>query len=243
MKMRFTDIEKWRKLWFRDLCPEAKLLLLYLFDNCGDAGVIEKDPTRFAFDTGLEKDEVNTAMTELIGQEKLRHLDSRFLLLPSFVKFQYPKGLKRDYNPHKSAWREIEKHELNLLELGINPSLEQALSKPTKVKVRIKVKDKDKVKIRIKDIWLKAVGGEISPRLSMDSARLETINRYLEKYSLLQLVRVWQQAGRSNFLTNRKGSNRNGWQANFDWMHKPTNWRKIIEGEYDNRERKIVHGF
>jgi hypothetical protein len=241
MKMRFTDIEKWRKLWFRDLCPEAKLLLLYLFDNCGDAGVIEKDPIRYAFDIGLAIDDINTAMTELIGHQKLRHIDTRYMLLPSFVKFQYPKGLKKGYNPHKSVWREIQKHELDPFELGIDSSLAQALPKPSKIKdkIRDKIRNKDK----IKRLWLRASGGDISPRLTIDADRLSTISKYLETYSWLQLVRVWQQAGRSDFLTNRKGKNRNGWQATFDWIHAPKNWRKLTEGEYDNRERKATHGF
>ena len=240
MKMRFTDIHKWGKLWFRGLSPEAKLLLLYMYDACGDAGVIEIDPNRYAFDTGLGDYAIQPSINELIDLGKLKVLDERYYILPSFIKFQYPKGLKRNYNPHKSAWREIQKHEIDLEDLQI-PTLEQGLTKP--FKVRVKVKDKDKYKIRIKNIWLKAVDNAISPRINFDSARMHTINKYLEDYSLLQLVRVWQQAGRSDFLTNRSGNNRNGWQANFDWIHKPANWRKITEGEYDNRGRTIKYGF
>lgn len=240
MKMRFTDIHKWQKLWFRGLSPEAKLLLLYLYDTCGDAGVLEKDEMRFCFDTGLDCEEIKLRLDELKTLGKLKDLDDRYYILPSFVKFQYPKGLKKEYNPHKSVWREIQKHELNLEELNI-PRLEQGLSKHSKI--RIKYKDKDKFKLRIKEIWLKAVCHSISPRITFDSARLATISKYLEEYTLLELIRHWQKAGRSDFLTNKNGNNRNGWQANFDWVHKPSNWNKIIEGEYDNRGRKIIHGF
>ena len=245
MKMRFTDIDKWKKLWFRGLTPEAKLLLLYLFDGCGDAGVIEEDPIKYAFDTGMSLDDINGATNELIGLAKLRHLDSRFLFLPSFIRFQYPKGLKQNYNPHKGVWREIQKHELNLEELGYNSSLAQALPKPSKVKdkIRNKIKNKDKIGERLKAVWMTAVKGDISPRVQMDDSRINTINKMLESYSLLQLVKYWKQAGKSDFLTNRQGNNRNGWQATFDWIHKPANWRKVIEGEYDNRERKVINGF
>lgn len=241
MKMRFTDIDKWRKLWFRGLCPEAKLLLLYLFDNCGDAGVIEDDPMRFAFDTGMTIDDIACATRELTGLGKLRNLDNRYLFLPSFVKFQYPKGLKHNYNPHKGVWREIQKHELSLDELGINPSLDQALTKASKNKDKIKIKIKDKD--RIKKLWLRATGGNLSPRISFDEERLGTLDQALAKHSLLQIVRVWQEAGRSDFLTNRHGDNRNGWQATFDWLHKPANWKKVTEGAYENRTRRVSNGF
>ena len=36
----------------------------------------------------------------------------------------------------------------------------------------------------------------------------------------------------SRFLN---GENNNGWVCNFDWVLKPANWQKILEGNYDNR--------
>ena len=237
MKMRFTDVDKWRKRWFRGTSPEAKLLLLYLYDNCGDAGVIEDDTFRFAFDIGLENDAIDRAMTELIGLEKLKHLDDRYLFLPSFIRFQYPKGLKENYNPHKGVWREIKKHNIQLSDC----SLDQGLTNPSKDrnKLRIRIKDKD----RVKSLWLKSTNKILSPRIEFESDRLRAIDRLLENHTLLQVVRIWQKASRSDFLTNRNDTNRNGWTASFDWIHKPTNWRKIKEGAYDNNERRLQHTF
>lgn len=242
MKMRFTDTHKWQKLWFRGISPEAKLLLLYLYDRCGDAGVIEKDPLRYSFETGLNVGEVEPSLKELIDLNKLKSLSDRFYILPSFIKFQYPKGIKRGYNPHKSVFRELDKHEINIDEIDI-PTLEEALPKATKIKDKIRIKDKNKIRDRIRVIWHKATQGKISPRLTIDEGRLSVIERYLEDHSFLGIVKVWQEAGKSDFLTNRKHENRNGWVASFDWIHKPANWRKVRDGEYENRGRKLKYAF
>lgn len=231
MKMRFTDIHKWDKRWFRDLTPEAKLLLLYLYDNCGDAGIIEIDPRKYAFDTGLDLDKSDNALDELLETDKLQHHDSRYYILPKFVKFQYPNGLKANYNPHKGVWREIEKHNINIRNFEIS-SLDQALTKASKIRIR----NQDKTIIdRLELLWAKYTEG-LSPRLKIDEDRWHAINKLLNTYSWLDILKTWKKAGKSDFLTDRQRVNRNGWKANFDWMHKPVNFRKIREGNYDNKK-------
>ncbi len=42
------------------------------------------------------------------------------------------------------------------------------------------------------------------------------------------------KASKSNFL---RGDGNKGFVANFDWMIRPTNFQKIIEGNYDNRNK------
>lgn len=43
------------------------------------------------------------------------------------------------------------------------------------------------------------------------------------------------RAAKSDFL---KGENGRSWKAYFDWMIRPANYQKIIEGNYDNRTQK-----
>jgi hypothetical protein len=46
---------------------------------------------------------------------------------------------------------------------------------------------------------------------------------------------IFQQVHKSDFLSGRT-QNRNGrvWKANFDWLMMPTNFLKVVEGQYDN---------
>jgi hypothetical protein len=46
---------------------------------------------------------------------------------------------------------------------------------------------------------------------------------------------IFQQVHKSDFLSGRT-QNRNGrvWKASFDWLMMPTNFLKVVEGQYDN---------
>ena len=44
-----------------------------------------------------------------------------------------------------------------------------------------------------------------------------------------------RKASLSEFL---KGNNNRGFQATFDWLIRPSNFQKTIEGNYDNRDKE-----
>lgn len=76
----------------------------------------------------------------------------------------------------------------------------------------------------------KGVFGTIRPPLSdkrkgMISARIKTHGKEV----FADMIR---KAYRSDFL---KGQNKQGWRASFDWLIKPTNFEKVISGNYDNK--------
>jgi hypothetical protein len=50
---RFTDIDKWKRKWFRTLPLESKVLFEYLRDNCDNAGFIEIDEEIISLYTGI----------------------------------------------------------------------------------------------------------------------------------------------------------------------------------------------
>jgi len=49
------------------------------------------------------------------------------------------------------------------------------------------------------------------------------------------LIEVIKKAGKSDFLC---GKNDKAWKADFDWIFNPTNFLKIMEGKYDNKDGK-----
>lgn len=66
-------------------------------------------------------------------------------------------------------------------------------------------------------------------------ARKKAIRAALRQYSLDELIKVFQTAGKSDFLT---GQNDRGWRADFDWLMKPGNTVKVLEGTYDSHVGK-----
>lgn len=55
-------------------------------------------------------------------------------------------------------------------------------------------------------------------------------------YEILQ--QVFDKAQASRFM---RGDNNRGWSADFDWIFaNNTNWVKILEGKYDNKDSKVI---
>lgn len=103
----------WKVL--RKLEPSLKQAWFYIWDKADAIGVYEHDEDYFTIDNGfsIEFDELlKISRTEKIGPAKILLLD--------YIDVNYV-TLKDNYNPHKPAFRCLEKHNLNL-----NSSLNQA---------------------------------------------------------------------------------------------------------------------
>lgn len=79
------------------------------------------------------------------------------------------------------------------------------------------------------------------PRLrTIDGDRRKQVSARWKKYRELAAFReLFEKAEASDFL---KGQNDRGWSADFDWLIKPTNMSKVLEGKYDNDKTKGGQG-
>lgn len=66
--------------------------------------------------------------------------------------------------------------------------------------------------------------------------RKEFIGARLREYGREAVLEVLHNAGRSDFLG---GSNSRKWMATIDWMFKPNNFVKVLEGQYNNRPTRF----
>ena len=71
-------------------------------------------------------------------------------------------------------------------------------------------------------------------RPPISESRKKAIKARMRVYTIDEFRRMFEMAERSDFL---KGSNGRDWSANFDWMIKDTNMAKILEGNYENRQK------
>ena len=65
--------------------------------------------------------------------------------------------------------------------------------------------------------------------------RKKTIKARLNDYSLEDLITVFEKAEASDFLSGR---NKQWTSCSFDWLMKPSNLIKVLEGNYDNKGQK-----
>jgi hypothetical protein len=91
MPYRFTNTDKWNDTWFCELKPFAKLLFLYLCDQCDAAGFLEINTKKIAFELSIGKQEAESALTG-IERSVVFSADRKFVFLRNFIKHQknYP---------------------------------------------------------------------------------------------------------------------------------------------------------
>ena len=72
-------------------------------------------------------------------------------------------------------------------------------------------------------------------RTPLSDSRKGMINARIKSYGKKTFADMIHRAYQSDFL---KGQNKKGWRASFDWLIKPTNFEKVISGNYDNKNSR-----
>lgn len=88
---------------------------------------------------------------------------------------------------------------------------------------------------KIKNKWIKiAYEFDLSGKqLKINDKRKRAINNLLKEYSLEEMLQAIGKIRTSNFL---QGNNKTGWQISFDWFTNKSNFLKVLEGNYDDKE-------
>src|SRR5215831_2721777 len=102
-----TETEKWTDPWFRRLSPTAKLLWLYLTDNCDRTGLIDLDFEAVSFFTRTKINEKHLAE---LGDRTQRTPDGK-VFIPTFIVFQYG-NLSKACPAHERVLKLVEERNL-----------------------------------------------------------------------------------------------------------------------------------
>jgi len=81
---------------------------------------------------------------------------------------------------------------------------------------------------------------EMNKVAALNEQRKGFINSRVEEYGIEKVLEVLKIAGESEFLN---GKNDKSWKADFEWIMRPTNFIKVMEGKYSNNENKRVDGY
>lgn len=109
-------------------------------------------------------------------------------------------------------------------------------SKPKQTLPKDKVKDK--VKVKDKDIELVILAWNELPKTvpkiqTMSKPRTEKLRRRIDENGIDKVLAAIEMVKQSSFLNGESGK----WVATFDWFVEPSNFTKIIEGNYRNRAK------
>ena len=178
MAKRFTDTDKWKKKWIRELSPEMKLFWFYLLDNCDHAGIWEVDIELAAFQIGIELDEsiiLNTFNRKIVTFKPGKWF------VPKFIVYQYGE-LNKSNRAHLSVIKILTKYGLNKglneVEQGAYKILEGAKDKEP-YKELDKVKDKDK---KSKESQLLTIGIQLIQLQKDDQFKNRNVEKEFEDF-------------------------------------------------------------
>ena len=79
----------------------------------------------------------------------------------------------------------------------------------------------------------------LRPVKTLTDKRREAVYARLREHGREAVFDVIRAAGRSSFLA---GQNTREWTADFDWIFRPVNFVKVLEGKYENKEKSQQHG-
>ena len=68
----------------------------------------------------------------------------------------------------------------------------------------------------------------------LTEGRKKRIEIFINEYPNVNILDFFNKVNNSDFLSNKNNNNKRGWKANFDFIFKPANVLKILEGNYDN---------
>jgi len=77
---------------------------------------------------------------------------------------------------------------------------------------------------------------KLSKLKALNSERKKHIKSRIKEHGRAELSQAFKKVKESVFL---QGENDRNWKANFDWIINSSNFVKIIEGNYDNKENKL----
>ena len=84
---------------------------------------------------------------------------------------------------------------------------------------------------RVVEGFNKELGGRLPQVQGLTEKRRAAVRARVAEYGLDAVWRVFGKVRASGFLT---GENSRGWRADFDWIFRPGNFPKILEGNYDD---------
>ena len=153
-------------------------------------------------------------------------------------KEQRMKTKNKNKNEEDNKESSSEKKPLSIETSSIDSSL-PAREEEISEEERKLMEERRETLAKVKAVYNLAVARTNLPMLKkMTEAREGAAMARVKDYGLDAVLEVIQRAAESNFLN---GDNDRGFTASFDWIMRPNNFPKVMEGNYDNRKPTITN--
>lgn len=216
----FQDVTRNNKL-----TPAAKGLYAYLASFCGDKDECFPSVDLITREMGMGKDTFYRHINALVAAgvvEKKQSLSENgkfgrtvYRLTHEIVILDYPITENEDTVERDTAHKETNNNNININSINNN---------------------RESIDYRLIADMYNETCVSLPHITKLSDARKKAIKARLNKYSVDDLHKAFEKAEASNFL---KGGNERNWQASFDWIMKDANLAKILDGNYDNKQKEV----
>lgn len=225
-----------------DFSPEEKLMYLYLMTNphTNLCGCYEISFRQMSFETGFAMKQTKTLVKSLESKQGVVRYseETKEILLVNWSKYNWTssdklrKPLASEIASVKNA--DFKGYLDDLYNGNDTVSIPYSYCSDTTVTVTdtdtVPVTDTDYISITN---LFKSICKSLPSIRGLNDQRKKQIKNLLKTYTVNDFETVFRKAEASDFLSGRSGK----WQCGFDWLIKPSNFLKVLEGNYDNKDK------
>ena len=225
--------------WYKDINTKTLFLHLLIVASWRDTkwrgmevkrGQVITSLASLAEGTGLTVREVRTALEHLVSTQEIDKVTTRkysVITILNYDKYQ---------NPDKETTSEMtKKRQTNdkLTTTSEEYKEDEEDKKDKSTNVDLYSTDYE----RIKQMWneLDGLGNIKGIRSIGDGKRRDNLRARLKTYTVDDFRTAIENIKRSKFL---QGGNKNGWYIKFDWFILPSNFPKVLEGNYNDSQNE-----
>ena len=247
LNRRFME---WR--WYHDPAMTHLFTHLIMRANYSDADWQETTVRRgqlvtsrhaLAMETGLTEKVVRRCLHQLAKTGEIRTESTHHYSLITVIKYAEYQGDGAPMGQQKtSEGPAVGQQRATIEEEKKERKEENALPCPAPSKESLTVADTEMDSRQFMDLFNHAMQGKrIAQIEGIDAKRQELLNACLKEFGKDALFTVIHKAAASSFLNDGA---RISFLASYDWIFKPSNFRKILEGNYDDnvKPNKNNHG-
>jgi len=243
-----TDIFDDEKILFIEQLPEADSIIVIWFKLLTLAGKINNGGVMLFRDNMPYTDEmlatifrrpINTVRLALKTFEEFGMVEiiNNAITIPNWSKHQSLDQLEERKKYMREYMRKYREKQKQLAEGKVNSKVNNKVnvnSLEGEVEEEVDIEEEKEVEKNYKDIII-AKWNELGLQQlrSISNNRLTLLKARMKEYSLDEVIQAIENINKSSFL---KGQNKRNWTITFDWLIRPNNFIKVLEGNYTDKE-------
>ena len=221
-------------LFYLKLCLKSLKTNGILIRNVGQI-LIPYDVKKLGEITKTDIDTVTVAMELFKKIGLIQILDNGEIYI---TQLEQMVGSETKWAKYKKKERELKKLDNVQLLSNINPKnvhteIEKEIEKEKDIEIEVSTTKVALIPKHLECIVIAWNNLNLSTIKSIQNTRLKLLNARIKDYGIDGVLQAINNIKESSFL---KGQNNKNWTITFDWLIKPSNFIKVLEGNYTDKE-------